>query len=53
MVGRKIDDLKSGFRVVHRKKFVSFLYLLPNSSSYPTTLTMASSRAGYSKARLV
>ena len=48
MVGQKIDDLTSGFRVVHRKKFVSFLYLLPNGFSYPTTSTMAFFRAGYS-----
>jgi len=48
MVGRKIDDLTSGFRAVHRKKFLSFLYLLPNGFSYPTTSTMAFFRAGYS-----
>jgi glycosyltransferase involved in cell wall biosynthesis len=48
MVGQKIDDLTSGFRVVHRKKFLSFLYLLPNGFSYPTTSTMAFFRAGYS-----
>jgi glycosyltransferase involved in cell wall biosynthesis len=47
MVNRKIDDLTSGFRVVHRKKFLSFLYLLPNGFSYPTTSTMAFFRAGY------
>jgi glycosyltransferase involved in cell wall biosynthesis len=48
MVGHKIDDLTSGFRVVHREKFLSFLYLLPNGFSYPTTSTMAFFRAGYS-----
>ena len=48
MVGQKIDDLTSGFRVVNRKKFLSFLYLLPNGFSYPTTSTMAFFRAGYS-----
>ena len=47
MVNRKIDDLTSGFRVVNRKKFLSFLYLLPNGFSYPTTSTMAFCRAGY------
>ncbi|MEP4147330.1 MAG: glycosyltransferase family 2 protein [Halioglobus sp.] len=48
MVNRKIDDLTSGFRAVKRKKFLSFLYLLPNGFSYPTTSTMAFFRAGYS-----
>lgn len=48
MVNRKIDDLTSGFRAVNRKKFLGFLYLLPNGFSYPTTSTMAFFRAGYS-----
>lgn len=48
MVNRKIDDLTSGFRIVNRKKFLNFLYLLPNGFSYPTTSTMAFFRAGYS-----
>lgn len=48
MVGRRIEDLTSGFRAVDRKKFLSFLYLLPNGFSYPTTSTMAFFRAGYS-----
>jgi glycosyltransferase involved in cell wall biosynthesis len=48
MVNRKIDDLTSGFRCVNRKKFLNFLYLLPNGFSYPTTSTMAFFRAGYS-----
>jgi len=48
MVNRRIDDLTSGFRVVNRRKFLNFLYLLPNGFSYPTTSTMAFFRAGYS-----
>lgn len=48
MVGHKVDDLTSGFRVVRRDKFLEFLYLLPNGFSYPTTITMAFFRAGYS-----
>jgi len=48
MVNRRIDDLTSGFRIVHREKFLGFLYLLPNGFSYPTTSTMAFFRAGYS-----
>ena len=50
MVNRRIEDLTSGFRCVDRKKFLSFLYLLPNGFSYPTTSTMAFFRAGYSVA---
>ncbi len=48
MVNRKIDDLTSGFRCTDRRKFLGFLYLLPNGFSYPTTSTMAFFRAGYS-----
>lgn len=48
MVNQKIEDLTSGFRGVNRRKFLSFLYLLPNGFSYPTTSTMAFFRAGYS-----
>lgn len=48
VVGRKIDDLTSGFRAVHTQKFCEFLDLLPNGFSYPTTITMAFFRSGYS-----
>jgi glycosyltransferase involved in cell wall biosynthesis len=48
MVNQEIPDLTSGFRCVHRRKFLDFLYLLPNGFSYPTTSTMAFFRAGYS-----
>ncbi len=47
MVGRKIEDLTSGFRATRAKKFREFLYLLPNGFSYPTTITMSFFRAGY------
>lgn len=47
MVGRKIEDLTSGFRAVRAEKFREFLYLLPNGFSYPTTITMSFFRAGY------
>lgn len=48
MVGHKVEDLTSGFRVIHAKKFREFLTLLPNKFSYPTTITMSFFRAGYS-----
>lgn len=47
MVGQRIPDLTSGFRVVRAEKFRQFLYLLPNGFSYPTTITMSFFRAGY------
>lgn len=48
IAGHKISDLTSGFRAVDADKFRKFLYLLPNGFSYPTTITMAFFRAGYS-----
>ncbi|HEX7026639.1 MAG TPA: glycosyltransferase family 2 protein [Gammaproteobacteria bacterium] len=50
MTGQHVADLTSGFRAVHAGKFREFLYLLPNGFSYPTTITMAFFRAGYSVA---
>lgn len=47
IVGHKVQDLTSGLRVVTAKKFREFLFLLPNGFSYPTTITMAFFRAGY------
>ena len=48
MSEHEIRDLTSGMRVVKRSRFMQFLYLLPNGFSYPTTITMAFFRAGYS-----
>lgn len=48
MTGQTIPDLTSGFRAVVASKFREFIYLLPNGFSYPTTITMAFFRAGYS-----
>lgn len=48
LVGQAIDDLTSGFRAVGAARFREYLYLLPNGFSYPTTITMAFFRAGYS-----
>lgn len=48
MTGKNIADLTSGFRAVSADKFRKFLYLLPNGFSYPTTITMAFFRSGYS-----
>lgn len=48
MTGHKIPDLTSGFRIINSKKFKKFISLLPNGFSYPTTITMAFFRAGFS-----
>lgn len=48
MVDHKVADLTSGFRAVRRKCFNQYLYMLPNGFSYPTTITMAFFKAGYS-----
>jgi glycosyltransferase involved in cell wall biosynthesis len=48
VVGHHISDLTSGFRAVKTQRFREFLHLLPNGFSYPTTITMAFFRAGYS-----
>jgi glycosyltransferase involved in cell wall biosynthesis len=50
VVGQRIEDLTSGFRVVNARKFREFLFLLPNGFSYPTTITLAFFRSGYSVA---
>lgn len=47
LVNFRIEDLTSGFRAVRRSVALQFCYLLPNTFSYPTTLTMAIVKAGY------
>jgi glycosyltransferase involved in cell wall biosynthesis len=44
----QIKDLTSGFRAVRARIAHSFLYLLPNTYSYPTTLTLCALRSGAS-----
>ena len=43
-----IKDLTSGFRAVKANVARNFLYLLPNTYSYPTTLTLGVLRSGMS-----
>ena len=43
----KIRDLTSGFRVLSRRDARKFIDLLPNTFSYPTTLTLAFLRSGF------
>lgn len=42
----KVEDLTSGFRVLSRRDAMHFIDLLPNTFSYPSTLTLAFFRSG-------
>ena len=42
----QVQDLTSGFRVLSRQDALRFIDLLPNTFSYPTTLTLAFLRSG-------
>lgn len=42
----KVEDLTSGFRVLARNDALRFIDLLPNTFSYPSTLTLAFLRSG-------
>jgi glycosyltransferase involved in cell wall biosynthesis len=42
----RVKDLTSGFRVLERLDALRFIDLLPNTFSYPTTLTLAYLRSG-------
>ena len=44
----KVEDLTSGFRLVKNETVQKFIYLLPNTFSYPSTITMAYLRSGRS-----
>jgi hypothetical protein len=44
----QIEDLTSGFRAVKADVARSFVYLLPNTYSYPTTITLGVLRTGRS-----
>ena len=44
----KVEDLTSGFRLVRLSVAKQFIYLLPNTFSYPSTLTLGYLRSGRS-----
>jgi len=44
---KRIDDLTSGFRAIRGSLAKQFAYLLPNTFSSPSTLTLGLIRAGY------
>jgi glycosyltransferase involved in cell wall biosynthesis len=43
-----VEDLTSGFRLVKNDRIAKYIYLLPNTFSYPSTITMAYLRSGLS-----
>jgi glycosyltransferase involved in cell wall biosynthesis len=43
----KVQDLTCGFRILSRRDAHRFIDLLPNTFSYPTTLTLAFLRSGF------
>jgi glycosyltransferase involved in cell wall biosynthesis len=48
LVGRKVQDLTSGFRVINGDVTRKIAHLFPNGYSYPSTCTIAVIRSGYS-----
>ena len=44
----RVEDLTSGFRLVKNERISKYIYLLPNTFSYPSTITMAYLRSGLS-----
>lgn len=47
IVGYKVEDLTSGFRILNYARFRRFIELLPNGFSYPSTMTIIFFRSGY------
>jgi glycosyltransferase involved in cell wall biosynthesis len=48
VTGFRVEDLTSGFRLVKKATAAKYISLLPNTFSYPSTLTMACLRSGES-----
>ncbi|NJM09030.1 glycosyltransferase family 2 protein [Candidatus Gracilibacteria bacterium] len=47
LVETEVRDLTSGYRAMRRDVIMEFVHLLPNRYSYPTTSTLALTKAGY------
>jgi len=47
IIGKKIEDLTSGFRAVRRAPLMQCIHLFPQRYSYPTTITMALFQGNY------
>lgn len=48
VTAKRIPDLTSGYRAMRASVVRRFIYLLPNTFSYPTTITLAFFRTGHS-----
>lgn len=48
VTGMNIKDLTSGMRVIKADTAKRYIYLLPNSFSYPTTITLSMLKSGHS-----
>jgi glycosyltransferase involved in cell wall biosynthesis len=48
LIGSKIPDLNSGFRVFYKSTIKSFLHFCPNGFSFTTTITLAYLREAFS-----
>lgn len=47
LVAKRIPDLNSGLRIIHRKTLLKYMNLCPNGFSFSTTLTLALVSRGY------
>ncbi len=47
LTGRRIPDLTSGFRAFRRRVILAYLYLFPNTFSYPATSTLSLIKGGH------
>lgn len=45
--GMKIPDLNSGFRAVKKEIVMKYMYILPDTFSFTTTITLAAIKEGY------
>ena len=48
LVGFKVPDLNSGFRVIKKSILEEYLHIMPNGFSFTTTITLAAITGGYS-----
>ena len=47
LAGMKIPDLNSGFRAIKKEIVMKYMYILPDTFSFTTTITLAAIKEGY------
>jgi len=47
LAGMKIPDLNSGFRAIKKEIVTKYMYILPDTFSFTTTITLAAIKEGY------